>query len=114
MTVVALTIIFTFILIKTAMFIDRHNPNFSQATIPEFYDSTSRFEFDENNYQIAIAVVEYKSRKPINDPEYVRWVPQLVRTIDNIKTELPLSYHKCNEDDWAKFYSPSRRSKTKL
>ena len=114
MTVVALTIILTFVLIKTHMFITRHNPNLSQAIVPAFYDTTNKFNFVENNYQIAIAVVEYKSRKPIDDPEYVRWVPQLVRTIDNIKTELPLSYHKCNEDDFAKFYPPSRRSKKKL
>ena len=109
-----MTIIFSFILLKTIMLVHRHNPNMSQAIIPAFYDSTSKFNFEENNYQIAIAVVEYKSRRPIDNPEYVRWAPQLVRTIDNIRTDLPLSYHKCNEDDWAKFYPPSRRSTTKL
>ena len=50
----------------------------SMAVIPSFYDFNHKFDVNDNNFQIAIAVVDYKSRTPKDDPEYVRWQPRLV------------------------------------
>ena len=73
----------------------------SMAVIPSFYDYNHKFDFADNHFQIAIAVVDYKSRIPKDDPDYVRWSPRLTTTIDNVRQDKYLNYHKCTDEDFA-------------
>ena len=105
-TIIAVTLMITFIATKVIMLHVRHNPSMSMSVIPEAYDSTFKFNFKEQNFNIAIAVVDFQSREPKDDPEYVRWLPQLMTSIDGVKTSTPLKFHKCTDEDFAKFYKP--------
>ena len=79
--------------------------------IEDFYDMNDKFDFEENNFQIAVAVVDYDSWVPLDSPEYVRWTAVIKQKANGVKEFFPLKHHKCNEDDFEKFYSPSRRAK---
>ena len=54
------------------------------------------------------------SGEPKNDPNYVRWVPQLVEDVDGEKAWKPLKSHPCNETDFAQFYKVAKRSEKRL
>ena len=77
----------TFAAAKFFMLIHKHTPLMSQAVIPSFYASDYRFNLPDNDFKIAVSVVDYKSRKPKYSPEYVRWVLQFVKNIDGVRTE---------------------------
>ena len=49
---------------------------------------------------IAVSVVDYKSREPKNDPDYVRWLPQLVEVVDGVRKEKELKFHSCTDEDF--------------
>ena len=77
-TIIAVTLMITFIAAKVIMLHVRHNPSMSMTVIPEAYDSTFKFNFEEQNFNIAIAVVDFHTREAKDDPEYVRWKPQFM------------------------------------
>ena len=77
-TIIAVTLLILFILVKVVMLHSNHNPSMSMSIDPEAYDSTFKFNFKEQYFNIAIAVVDFQSREPKDDPEYVRWKPQLM------------------------------------
>ena len=70
---------------------------------------------DDAAFQIAFAVRDYRSNTYKNDPAYVTWrvdvfegdgsTDQIVQTVDT---------HLCNDEDWSKFYPPSKSSKAKI
>ena len=90
----------SFIVTKLIMLHSRHNPSISMADVPQFYDINHTFDAEENNFQIAIAVVDYGSKRPIDDPEYVRWVPRIHNVIDGVLVEKNLKFHKCTKEDF--------------
>ena len=58
MTIIALTLIITFTAAKLLVLTKRHNPQLSQALIEDAYESDIKFDFEQNNFRIAVAAVE--------------------------------------------------------
>ena len=109
-TMICMSLLISFITVKFIMLTNKHNPLMSTSVVPSFYDAEHVFNFQENNFKVAIAVVDYLSREPKDDPEYVMWQPLLVTVVDGRRTERPLTYHNCKEEDYEQFHTPSRRS----
>ena len=107
---ICLALILSFAVGKAIMLAQKHNPLMSQTLIPSFYDQNHVFNFRENGFQVAIGVVDYTTREPKDDPEYVRWLPQLVEVIDGVKTTKRLNFHKCTDTDFALFHKPNERA----
>ena len=53
---------------------------------------------------------DYVTRKTLDDPAYVEWLVQLVRHEDDQEIAQSLKYHKCTDQDFERFYPPSRKS----
>ena len=81
--------------------------------IEDFYDSEHTFNFEENNFKIAVAVLNKSSYalnrnsgEALDSPDYVRWEPITVTKSEGELTESPLKFHKCNDADFEEFYPP--------
>lgn len=84
------------------------NPNITQATVSNFYDSRFHVNFTDINFRIAWAVENYTNNSiGKDDPYYVEWVAQLYRSIGGVESFTPLPFHKCTEADYDAFHPPS-------
>lgn len=104
MTVCCLVVLAAYIGIRFNILWSKANPNIIVRTMNNFFDHTQEFYF-ENNLQIAFGVVNFQSRKPLHDPNYVNW-----RAIfwekgdDGIDRPTELKYHRCTEADFNSFF----------
>jgi hypothetical protein len=49
----------------------------SSVVVPEWIDSSTKFNFGQNECQIAFAVEYYLTRRGSDDPDYVEWYVRL-------------------------------------
>lgn len=67
--------------------------------------------FKKREFKAAFAVESYDNlRTGKNDPNYVRWVVQFTRYIDQVENIFPLKFQKCSDADYDSLYDPSESS----
>jgi len=76
----------------------------STVVVPESIDSGTKFNFGQNEFQIAFAVENYLTRRGTDDPDYVEWYVRLYRSIDGVESHTDLNYHKCGQEDYDLFW----------
>ena len=71
---IASMFLLSFTATKFLILCNKQNPLLSNAVFPGYYDSSYKFNFLENDFKIAVSVLDYQTREPKMDPDYVRWV----------------------------------------
>ena len=113
-SLVFMTLIFMYGIAKFAHMSNKHNPNFSEYVMSEFY-SAEDYELhlhNETNVRIAIGAFDSEAMEAKNDPQYVRWIAR-IREKDgkDINTQSAWLLDKCTEEDLEGFYDFDPKSK---
>ena len=110
---VVTTIIFTLALIYSSMkaieLAGRKNPSISRAIEERDYSSeVDKISFKDINLRFAFGVVDSVSGEDKLDSRYNKFLVRLEGAKDGVPNEKILSYHECQEEDYAKFYPVGR------
>ena len=81
------------------------DPSVMQSQNDLGHDGSTQIFFDEHNFQFAFGVSDWDDLSK-DDPELVEWVPiyHVWFEGDDEGIEIPLTFHKCTDQDWDKFY----------
>ena len=63
---------------------------------------------NQRSSKIAFAFDGYLDQQLKNDPQYVRWIFRLHKTINNETSEQLLDYHECTDADLEEFHPISK------
>ena len=112
------TIIFTIVLIYCSVkgldFYDKRNPQISQLITKEHFGQDDKVNLSENNIQFAFSVEGYSDQESKIDSRYVKYLVRTFGYRGGEKFEEVLSYHKCDEKDYEKFYPVKLSDKPKV
>ena len=118
MTILFFTLIVGFFCSNVEKLVNRLDANITQLETPLFFDNTKKFSIDPKNmseglekskFKIAWAVQHYTTREFKDDPDYLTWRVHLsLHFKGNTETkQIPLKWHRCTEEDFQDFYTPS-------
>ena len=77
---------FLFATLKLQHLLSKHNPSVNNFVERDAFDENDIWRGEENeDFQMAFAVVDYVSGDVKNDSNFVKWYAELVDTVDNKK-----------------------------
>ncbi len=57
---------------------------------------------------MAFGVFQYKTDQMLHDPNYVRFEVNIVQKNFSTKDKIPIKFHECSTEDYARFYQPTK------
>ena len=76
-TVIIYLIMITYSTIKFVQLSQKHNPNVSQYTEKNFFDSSERVNLNEINFRLAFSVEGYHTRQMKDDEQFVKYLVRI-------------------------------------
>ena len=74
-------------------------------TRQDYFSSESKVDLDQDGFKIAFGVMDYLTKQPFRDSNYVRFNVFLeTRKNLEIMSQIELGYHVCNDHDFSSFY----------
>jgi len=115
-TVFLTVTVLTYAAVKMNHLVIKHNPTVSESTNLDFYDKTDAINLNDKKMVFAFAVESfYNNRKEIISKDYVTWQPMIVESDGEANDKYTyLEFRKCIDEDWKKFYSPSKKNMKKI
>jgi hypothetical protein len=110
MTFILIILLIWYAGIRFAVLHSRRGTVRSKVTVTDWIDEKTSFNFHEHNFQVVFGVENYHTREGVDDPNYVEWLVQLYKTVDDVNTITPLRTHKCDESDYENFYTPTKKT----
>ena len=89
---------------KMRQVIQRENPLITQALVLDEFDATTQIDLLDYNFKLAFAVEGIFDQEFRDDPKYVHWYARLAGVYQGEDYSQYLSIHKCDEQDYEKFY----------
>ena len=87
----------------------KQNPSISETVKEGDYTSEAeKISFRDIDRRFAFSVHDFLTGVDKLDPRYNKYIVRLEGSIDDVRYEKILSYHKCNDEDYAEFYPVSR------
>ena len=82
---------------------DKKNPLIAETNLNNYYDYTTRINFNDIGFKMAYSVEGYLDNKIKDDPRYVKLLARIFYKTDGKQHEKILDLHKCTEKDWSEF-----------
>ena len=104
-SIFTLIIVLSQVVVRGAICVTKARPFIAQSTVENARTSNDKIDLDEYNFHIGFGVRNANDEYERHDPNYVEFVPILEEKLKNEShsTYHPLKYHKCTEEDYAKF-----------
>jgi hypothetical protein len=106
-----------FSILKFYHLLASHNPKISNGKLEgQFISNENALPVSDNGFMIGFQVSDFQHGNVLDAPNLVRWEINLVES-DGISFDgepRALDYHKCSEEDWNHFYTPSRANAKKF
>jgi hypothetical protein len=62
-------------------------------------------------FMMAFGVKGVYNNRNVDDPNYVKWVVEIIEADGNMKeNRIDLGYHRCEEEEYERFYPPNQSS----
>ena len=106
-----LCVFFTYGCLKFVHLMERHNPQLSQVTQEDVFNSDDLMNLKDMGFTFAFTVENFLDKEVKADPAYVKYIARFVKMDGGVVSEKILSYHKCNETDWKEFAPAAKGSK---
>ena len=94
--------------------VTRHNPQIVSYEVRDAFGEDDLFETSESDFMMAVAMEATNSGEIKNDLKYVKWYAEHMTVVDGVQTKYELPFHKCSEEDYAKFHTPNDSALSKL
>ena len=110
-SLVIMYLTFIFATLKLQHLMSKHNPSVNYFVERDAFDDSEIWHGDENeDFQLALMVVDFVTGEVKNDPSFVKWYGEIIDSVDGKKTFSEIPMRECNEEDFSKFYEPDQRS----
>lgn len=105
LTILMFMIVIAFASSKLQILINKLNPNITQVTMLNFFDSKYTVNLDDLDFKFAWGVESTYGDKPLQDTNYIRWVAEIALDgNDAIDASKQLAFHICTDKDYDDFY----------
>lgn len=83
------------------------NPIISLANVQDFYTAADKFNATDNGFRVAFGVNHFRTFEALDSEEYVQFQVKLTVGLNQKQLYSDfISFHKCTDEDWDKFYPP--------
>lgn len=74
----------------------KKNTEYSSILVSDHIDHEEKFDFEENNFQLAFNVINAKTETVLDDPDYVEWRVWIARDdLNGNESDIDIAIHKC-------------------
>ena len=108
LTSVLIVIFIGYATVKLTHLLDKKNPLIAERKQNNFYDSSTKVNFNEIGFKMAFSVEGYLDSKIKDDPRYVKLLARIFYKTDGREHEKVLALHKCTNEDWSEFDEPAK------
>ena len=95
-TFLVFIVVIIFICVKGYNLVLKQNPTITEAIVPSYFDTSYKFNFEENHFHIAFGIEGTLNHTAKDDPNFVTWEAVLTEEIDGEREVKKLSIHKCD------------------
>ena len=104
LTTMICTIVLIYCSVKGVDFFDKRNPQISQLITKDHFGNEDLVNLTEANIQFAFSFEGYVDKETKIDSRYVKYLARTYGKRNGVFFEEVISYHKCDEKDYEKFY----------
>ena len=106
LSIIVITLTLLFAIIKSNHLTTGKNPNISYSEEYDNFGTPEQGMIDINMISAAFYVQDYFTKEAKDDPRFVEW--EVNTWTGNETPDQTFGVHKCNEDDFEKFYQPGK------
>ena len=83
--------------------VGKANPLISEVLDKNAFNYEDTLSLNKIDFRLAFSVENYKTRERKDDPRFVKYLVRVYGINEGVEFEEIVPYHRCNDEDWAKF-----------